>query len=161
VKTAYLGLGSNLGDREGLLRSALERLAADDLVVTAVSSVYETAPVGWIDQPDFLNLAAAIRTSLSPRALLEWCLAVEAGLGRVRGERWGPRTIDIDVLWYEGAELQEPALTLPHPRLTERAFALLPLAEIAPALPLGRGTAALLASVLPADGVVRRGALVR
>ncbi len=161
MKTAYLGLGSNLGDRESLLRSALERLAADDLVITAVSSVYETAPVGWIDQPDFLNLAAAIATALSPRALLERCLAVEAALGRVRAERWGPRTIDIDVLWYEGVVLQEPALTLPHPRLTERAFALLPLAEVAPALSLGRGSAALLASILPADGVVRRGPLAR
>ena len=110
-----------------------------------MSSVYRTPPWGKLDQPDFLNMAALVETTLPARALLALCLEVERGLGRERRERWGPRLIDIDILTYGEATIDEPDLKVPHPRLTERAFALAPLAEIAPRLdgrrPDGRGLA--------------------
>jgi 2-amino-4-hydroxy-6-hydroxymethyldihydropteridine diphosphokinase len=129
---AYLGLGSNLGDREATIRRALELLQADDEIdVTAVSSLKETDPVGYEDQPRFLNGAAALRTELSPRELLERMFAVERQLGRVRtGPRFGPRTIDLDLLLYGQISIDEPGLRVPHPRLAERRFALEPLAEL-------------------------------
>ena len=134
-RAVYLSLGANLGNREETLREAVKRLgAAEGVSVTAVSSVYETEPWGKTDQPRFLNLAAAIRTTLTPEELLALTQSIENALGRVRHERWGARTIDIDVLCFEGVERNTPELTLPHPYMTERAFVLVPLAEIAPAL---------------------------
>jgi 2-amino-4-hydroxy-6-hydroxymethyldihydropteridine diphosphokinase len=140
---AFVGLGSNLGDPEELIASAVELLAGEEgIEVLAVSSLRETDPVGFEDQPRFLNGAAELATDLAPRKLLERLLAIERRLGRIRGEgpRFGPRTIDIDLLLYGEETVQEPGLTLPHPRLHERRFVLEPLAELDPALEVpGRG----------------------
>jgi 2-amino-4-hydroxy-6-hydroxymethyldihydropteridine diphosphokinase len=139
---AYVGLGANLGDREATLERAVELLEQRPGVeVVAVSSFRETDPVGYLDQPRFLNGAVAIETSLAPADLLDELLAVEQELGRVReGPRYGPRTVDLDLLLVDGVVLDEPGLTVPHPRLHERAFALEPLAELDPALVVpGRG----------------------
>ncbi|MGB2695350.1 MAG: 2-amino-4-hydroxy-6-hydroxymethyldihydropteridine diphosphokinase [Dehalococcoidia bacterium] len=126
----YLGLGSNLGDRERNLIVGLRRLAP--LVrIDAVSSLYETDPVGPQDQPSFLNAACQGVTGLRPQALLRHLQEVERDLGRRRGERWGPRTLDLDLLLYGEAIIDEPGLRVPHPALPERAFVLVPLAEIA------------------------------
>jgi 2-amino-4-hydroxy-6-hydroxymethyldihydropteridine diphosphokinase len=146
---AYVGLGANLGDRERNLRRAVELLGAEPgIEVVAVSSFRETDPVGYLDQPRFLNGACAVETDLPPRELLEHLLAVERALGRERGTgpRWGPRTIDLDLLLYGREEVDEPGLTVPHPRLTERSFALEPLLELDPNLhlPDGRGLRELL-----------------
>lgn len=130
---AVLGLGGNLGDRAANLSAAVKALEhLPGTRVTALSSLYETAPVGYADQPDFLNRVAVVETSLSPRALLGSCLGIEAALGRVRGRRFGPRVVDIDLLLYEGVASGDPELTLPHPRMMERAFVLVPLAELFP-----------------------------
>jgi len=133
---AYVGLGANLGDREQMLRRAVERLGeVAGVDVTAVSQLRETDPVGVVDQPRFLNGAAALDTTLAPRALLDALLALERGLGRVRdGRRWGPRTVDLDLLVYGDLSIDEPGLTVPHPRLHERRFVLEPLAELDPEL---------------------------
>jgi len=137
VQTAYLALGSNLADRSRLLADALEHLArSPGNRLTATSPVYETKAVGLADQPDFLNLVARLETDLTPHALLDLCLAIEHRLGRVRRERWGPRTVDIDVLLLGDLTLSDERLTLPHPRMTERAFVLVPLADLAPDLPV-------------------------
>jgi 2-amino-4-hydroxy-6-hydroxymethyldihydropteridine diphosphokinase len=139
---AYVGLGSNLGDREATLRRALELLAATPGVELLVTSRFsETEPVGFIDQPRFLNAAAAVETGLSPRELLERLLEIERELGRTReGPRFGPRTIDLDLLLHGDVVLDEPGLTVPHPRLHERKFALEPLGELEPGLAVpGRG----------------------
>jgi 2-amino-4-hydroxy-6-hydroxymethyldihydropteridine diphosphokinase len=144
VARAYVGLGSNLGDREALLRAALDALAAEPGVeVVAVSTLRETEPVGYLDQPPFLNGVAVLETGLRPRALLDLLLAVEAGLGRDRAAvpAQGPRTVDLDLLLYDDARIREESLQIPHPRLHERAFVLEPLAEVAPGLEVpGRGT---------------------
>lgn len=130
---AYLGLGANLGDREANLREAVRLLGGTPgIEVLRRSSVYETAPVGVTGQPPFLNQVIEVRTTLTPPDLLARALAVEAALGRVRRERWGPRTIDVDILFYGDETLDLPGLTLPHPRLGERAFVLVPLAELLP-----------------------------
>jgi 2-amino-4-hydroxy-6-hydroxymethyldihydropteridine diphosphokinase len=136
VTRAYVGLGANLGDRSAMLRAALEQLAAEPGVsLVAVSSVRETDPVGPVDQPRFLNAAAALDTELSPRELLDRLLGIERRLGRTReGPRFGPRTIDLDLLLYGEERLDEPGLELPHPRLHERLFALEPLFELDPSL---------------------------
>jgi 2-amino-4-hydroxy-6-hydroxymethyldihydropteridine diphosphokinase len=137
VTTAFVGIGSNLGDPESQIASALELLAAEDGVeLVAVSTLRETEPVGYLDQPSFLNGAAQVETDLPPRQLLERLLAIEARLGRVRGAglRFGPRTIDLDLLLYGDETIGEPGLSIPHPRLAERRFALEPLAELAPEL---------------------------
>jgi 2-amino-4-hydroxy-6-hydroxymethyldihydropteridine diphosphokinase len=126
VTVAYVGLGANLGDREATIRAAVAALPG----VFAVSSLRETDPVGNTDQPRFLNGVAALETSLSARELLDVLLSVERGLGRERRERWGPRTIDLDLLLYGDETIDEPGLTVPHPRLHERRFALEPLAEL-------------------------------
>jgi 2-amino-4-hydroxy-6-hydroxymethyldihydropteridine diphosphokinase len=138
VTRAYVGVGANLGDREASLRAAVDLLAGTPGIdVVAVSSFRETDPVGYVDQPRFLNGAVALETELSPRELLEALLAVERSLGRTRdGPRFGPRTIDLDLLAYGEQALEEPGLTVPHPRLGERAFALEPLLELDPALVL-------------------------
>ena len=139
---AFVGLGSNLGEREATLWQALEGLGATEgIEVVAVSSFRETDPVGVVDQPRFVNAAAALETSLSPRELLERLLDVERSLGRDRAveERWGPRTLDLDLLLYGGESIDEPGLEVPHPRLTERAFVLEPLLELDPDLRLPDG----------------------
>jgi 2-amino-4-hydroxy-6-hydroxymethyldihydropteridine diphosphokinase len=142
VVRAYVGLGANLGDREAMLRSALEQLRAEpDVRVTAVSTFLDTAPVGLVDQPRFLNAVAAVETDLGARGLLDRLLGIERRLGRTRaGPRFGPRTIDLDLLLYDDEQIDEPGLQVPHPRLHERLFALEPLAELDPDLILpGRG----------------------
>jgi 2-amino-4-hydroxy-6-hydroxymethyldihydropteridine diphosphokinase len=145
VALAYVGLGANLGDRAATLSRAIELLGGrPGIEIVAVSSFRETAPVGFLDQPMFLNAAVAAEASLEPEALLETLLEVEHALGRVRhGPRFGPRTVDLDLLLYGSVTLERPGLTLPHPRLHERAFALEPLAELDPELVVpGRGTVA-------------------
>ncbi|RXZ79310.1 2-amino-4-hydroxy-6-hydroxymethyldihydropteridine diphosphokinase [Paenibacillaceae bacterium] len=130
-RAAYIALGSNLGDRQGLLEQALQRLDAHPLIhIGQVSSLYETEPVGYMDQPSFLNMAAALRTELPALELLDVMLQVENELGRVREIPNGPRTIDLDLLYYEGVTLETERLTLPHPRMLERAFVLVPLCEL-------------------------------
>jgi 2-amino-4-hydroxy-6-hydroxymethyldihydropteridine diphosphokinase len=140
---SFVGLGANLEDPRGQIEQAIELLAAEDgIELVAVSSLRETDPVGYEDQPRFLNGAAELRTSLGARELLERLLAVERRLGRVRGEgpRFGPRTIDLDLLLYGEELIDEPGLQIPHPRLHERRFALEPLAELDPGLEVpGRG----------------------
>jgi 2-amino-4-hydroxy-6-hydroxymethyldihydropteridine diphosphokinase len=126
----YLGLGANLGDREASLRAAVVELAGH-VTVLETSSTYETAPWGRRDQPAFLNCCVAANTSLAPHALLALLKQIEARLGRVPAERWGPRVIDIDLLLYDDVRIADRDLVVPHPRLAERAFVLVPLAEIA------------------------------
>jgi 2-amino-4-hydroxy-6-hydroxymethyldihydropteridine diphosphokinase len=139
VEVAYIGLGSNLGEREANLRAALERLS--ELGPLRVSSVRETDPVGVADQPKFLNAGAELETDLSPQELLARLLEIERELGRERSSetRWGPRTLDLDLLLYGQETIDAPGLTVPHPRLAERRFALEPLHELAPDLVLPDG----------------------
>ena len=152
--TAYVGLGSNLGNRTGRLAEGLRRLGDDPAVtVVAMSSIYETAPVGVTDQPAFLNCVAELRVTCAARELLQRCLQIEVGMGRVRCERWGPRNIDIDVLFFGGQRIEEPDLILPHPRLAERQFVLVPLAEIAPDQRLPDGRTAAEAADPTAEGI--------
>lgn len=133
---AYIGLGANLGPREVTLLRAADLLAADSGIdVLEISQLRETDPVGDVDQPSFLNGAVAVETTLSPRELLEVLRRVERELGRVRdGERWGPRTIDLDLLLYGDEIVDEEGLRVPHPRLHERRFALEPLVDLEPEL---------------------------
>ena len=140
---AYVGLGSNLGDREATLRDAVDSLsAAPGVTHVTVSTLRETDPVGYLDQPRFLNAAAAVDTTLRPRELLDLLLRIERELGRTRdGLRYGPRTIDLDLLLYGAETVDEPGLTLPHARLHERLFVLEPLAELDSSLEVpGKGT---------------------
>lgn len=135
--TAFIGLGGNIGDPQHAMGVALRALDNDqETQVVRVSSVYRTPPWGRLDQPDFLNAVAHVETTLQPRELLARCLDVERSLKRVRDERWGPRSIDLDVLWFSGRTVSEPGLEIPHPRMLERAFVLVPLSEIAPELDL-------------------------
>jgi 2-amino-4-hydroxy-6-hydroxymethyldihydropteridine diphosphokinase len=135
---AFVGLGSNLGDRWSHLRRAVDQLRAGNRApVTAVSRVYETAPVGGPEGQDpYLNVVVelAVHPGADPYRLLEECRRLEAAAGRVRSVRWGPRTLDVDVLWIDGVVLAEPDLTVPHPRWRQRRFVLAPLAELAPDL---------------------------
>ncbi len=147
TERVFLSLGSNLGDRRANLEEALRRLEAEGVRVVRRSSWYETDPVGYTDQPAFLNLVVEVRTHLDPHQLLACAQRVEASLGRVRGVRWGPRTVDVDLLLYGSRVLDAAGLTLPHPRLRERAFVLVPLCEVAPDLVLPDGTP--VASLLP------------
>ena len=127
---AYLGIGSNLGDRLAHLQFAVDGLAATDgIEVVAVSAVYETDPVGP-EQPDYLNAVVAVDTTCSPRGLLDAGHRLEAGAHRVRGERWGPRTLDVDVLLFGDEQIDEPDLVIPHPGWLERDFVLAPLADL-------------------------------
>lgn len=134
---AYVGLGSNLGDREALVREAAELIGA-----TRLSSIVETEPWGYADQPRFLNAVAEVETPLTARELLDALLDVERRLGRERGgPRWGPRTIDLDLLLYGDERIDEPGLVVPHPRIDERLFVLEPLAELDPSVKIpGKGT---------------------
>ncbi|HEV2653992.1 MAG TPA: 2-amino-4-hydroxy-6-hydroxymethyldihydropteridine diphosphokinase, partial [Ktedonobacteraceae bacterium] len=127
----HLALGSNLGDRRGNLAAALQRLR-DVVDIEAVSSVYETEPVGYLEQPRFLNIACCGKTGLSAQELLHYTQAIETTLGRQPSFRNGPRPIDIDILLYDNLRVKEEELTIPHPRMAERAFVLVPLAEISP-----------------------------
>jgi 2-amino-4-hydroxy-6-hydroxymethyldihydropteridine diphosphokinase len=138
---AYVGLGSNLGDREATLLRALELLDAEaGVAVTAVSALRDTEPVGYVNQPRFLNGVAVVDTELPARELLDRLLIVERSLGRRRdGPRFGPRTVDLDLLLYGDATIEEPGLSVPHPRLGERRFVLEPLAELDPSLTLPDG----------------------
>jgi 2-amino-4-hydroxy-6-hydroxymethyldihydropteridine diphosphokinase len=130
---AFIGLGSNLDEPElQLLRAFDELNALPDTRLVSHSSLYRSAPLGYLDQPDFVNAVAQLDTGLAPRQLLEALLALEQRHGRVRDFLNGPRTLDLDVLLYDGLTLHEPGLTLPHPRIQDRAFVLLPLLEIAP-----------------------------
>lgn len=130
---AVIGLGANLGEREENIRRALEAVTALPYTrVRRVAPFYETEPVGYLDQPQFVNTVAEVETGLSPRAFLGACLGIEAGLGRVRTFRNAPRVVDIDLLVMEGVRMEEEELTLPHPRMAERAFVLLPLETLYP-----------------------------
>jgi 2-amino-4-hydroxy-6-hydroxymethyldihydropteridine diphosphokinase len=153
---AWLGLGGNVGDPETAMAAALGALdARDDCAVVAVSGLYRTPPWGVTDQPDFFNACAAVDTTLSARALLDVCLGTEAEFHRVRTRRWGPRTIDIDILVYGDDEIDEEGLHVPHPRMTERAFVMVPLAEIAANLEVGGRTVGEWAADCDATGMDR------
>ena len=147
---AYVGIGANLGPREETLRRAVDLLGrADGVEVVGVSELRETDPVGVVDQPPFLNGAVALETTLPARDLLDLLLEIERSLGRVRGERWGPRIVDLDLLVYGNGVVDEPGLHVPHPRLHERRFALEPLTDLNPELEIpGRGTVSALLTAL-------------
>lgn len=152
---AYVGLGSNLADPRAQIERALQNLARMPRSRLLLRSrLYRSAPWGVLDQPEFVNAAAAIETALPPRELMQAMLAIEREAGRDRsGERWGPRVLDLDLLLYGALTLDEPALRVPHPHLHERAFVLLPLAEIAPHLEVpGRGPISTLLAHLDASG---------
>jgi 2-amino-4-hydroxy-6-hydroxymethyldihydropteridine diphosphokinase len=152
---AFLGLGSNVGDRAYWLAAAIHRLEGAGVRIARRSRIYETPAWGKTDQPDFLNQVLEVETRLSPGALLERCQAVERALGRVRAERWGPRTIDVDLLLYDEIAVSRPGLVVPHPELHRRAFVLVPLLELRPhlKLPDGRALAPLL-DTLPERGAI-------
>jgi 2-amino-4-hydroxy-6-hydroxymethyldihydropteridine diphosphokinase len=156
LRTAYLGLGSNVGDREAHLRAAIEMLGARGVEVDAVSSAYETEPVGEvIDQPDFLNAAVRARTGLEPEELLDVCKEIEAERGRdLDAARHSPRPLDVDLLLLGDLSLSTGRLTLPHPEVTSRRFVLVPLLELDPGLELLDGTR--LADALDALGPGQR-----
>lgn len=157
---AALALGSNLGDREAHLARAVQALSMQEGVdVTALSSLWETPPWGVEDQPYFLNGCVLIETTLSAFSLLELCLSIERASGRERGMRWGPRTLDVDIIFYGDTEMTTDRLTLPHPRMKDRPFVLAPLAEIAPAkVMLGRTVEDHLKAA-GSEGLVRVGSL--
>jgi len=140
---AFLGLGSNLGNRVENIRSAVRLMSNNpDIRIIAVSSFYESAAIGYTDQPDFVNTVIEIETTLPAMELLGFVLQTENTLGRIRNQRWGPRVIDIDILIYDELTMRTDALTVPHPRMLERAFVIVPLAEIEPHLVLQNGRTA-------------------
>ena len=146
-RTGYLSLGSNLGDRQGKLKKAIAALS-ERVKIIRVSRIYETAPMGLTEQPDFLNPVVEIETDLPAKELLQDAKAIEQILGRQAGPRWGPRAIDIDILLLGEENISEPGLKIPHPHMTERAFVMVPLAELAPELVVGRETAMAIATRL-------------
>lgn len=154
---AYLALGANIGDTRESMRTAARMIQESGAcLVTAASSLYITKPVGLEDQPDFLNAVVEVETALSPRELLDHCRKTEEGMGRQRTIRWGPRVIDIDILLYADRRIHDNDLVIPHPRMTERAFVLVPLAEIAPGVEVAPGlTAREAAARLSSEGVER------
>lgn len=155
LRSAFIGLGSNLEDPAAQLDRALAALAArGDLRLDAVSSYYRTAPWGETAQPAFVNAAARLETALSPEALLDVLIAIESAAGRRRELRWGPRTLDLDLLLYGDARIDEPGLVVPHPRMHLRAFVLVPLAEVAPEAEVpGQGRVDALLAAVDASGV--------
>ena len=158
MNTVYLSIGTNMGDREANLKLAVKLLAeAEDVTIEAVSSIYETAPVGFVDQASFLNIAVRLSSSLSPSDMLRLCQKVEQELGRVREFRWGPRIIDLDILLYNHENIETESLIVPHERMFERAFVLVPLMEIGvPATgQLRRAHEALESMDIQKEGVVR------
>ncbi|MCB9007185.1 MAG: 2-amino-4-hydroxy-6-hydroxymethyldihydropteridine diphosphokinase [Ardenticatenaceae bacterium] len=154
MQAIYLGLGTNLGDRAANLQAAVIGLAKE-LVITAVSPLYQTAPWGVTDQPDFINMCLAAETALSPIELLTFIKDLEVEIGRLPSKRWGPRLIDIDLLFYANQILETENLKIPHPELAERAFVLCPLADIAPNFvhPVLRQTIAALAAKVGDEGI--------
>lgn len=157
VEDVFVGLGGNVGDSESLLRGALREIAAmPGTSLVATSSFYRSKPIGKTDQRDFINAVARLKTEMPPRKLLVELHRIETRNGRVRDEKNGPRTIDLDLLLYGDSVLDEPGLTLPHPRMHERAFVLLPLCELAPKITIpGRGNAMNLLASLPNQGVIK------
>lgn len=154
--TAYIGLGSNMGDREALLADAIRFVGQHPGIrVEACSAVYETAPVGYLEQPAFLNMALRAETVLPPKELLLFMLEVELALERKREVRWGPRTIDLDLLLYDNLNIETADLCLPHPRMLERAFVLIPLRDVLlyNALPLAESIAERLEQLEGKEGV--------
>lgn len=161
MSRALLGLGANLGEREDTLARAVESIGAlPRTTVTRVSSLYETAPVGYTDQPDFLNIVVELDTTLSPHALLGGCLGIEAALGRRRTFRNAPRVVDIDLLRYDDQTCEDADLVLPHPRMEERAFVLAPLAELFPDKTVGGWDFSAFLEQCAGQGVRRIGTLV-
>lgn len=157
MANVFIALGGNIGDRSANLAAALERLAVL-MTIEKRSAVYETAPKYVTDQPAFLNMAVVGETELAPESLLDALKDIEQALGRVEGQRFGPRPIDLDILFYDDLQIDTPRLTVPHPRLHERRFVLAPLADIAPtcAHPASGQTVAEMLSALPPDDDVRR-----
>ena len=157
MNIAYVALGANLGDPSATIRAAFGALAnLPESRVTRCSSLYRTAPVGNTEQPEFINAVAALETTLAPESLLDALLDIEARFGRIRAEKNGPRTLDLDLLLYNNQQLNLPRLTLPHPRLHLRAFVLHPLAELAPDLQLpGRGSIAAWLPAVANQGISR------
>lgn len=158
IARAFIGLGGNLGDARQTLEAAIARLADHpDLVLVGRSAFYRTAPWGVLNQPDFVNAAVSVDTALAPHALLDLLLETERAFGRVRdGERWGPRTLDLDLLLHGAASIHDERLDIPHPRMAQRAFVLLPLADLDPALDIpGQGRVASLLEKLDTHGCER------
>lgn len=154
MKTAYLGLGSNVGERLEQLESAIKILDnVEGVQVSQISSVYETEPVGYVNQPNFLNLCVEVKTELTPQQLLQQCFYTEQQLHRVRDIRWGPRTLDVDILLYEDEIIEEENLIVPHPRMRERAFVLTPLSDIAADVVEPRTQLSISELVIPDDTV--------
>ncbi|GAA0261337.1 2-amino-4-hydroxy-6-hydroxymethyldihydropteridine diphosphokinase [Rhodanobacter caeni] len=152
---AFIALGSNLGDPRQQVLDAMEALQAlPDSHVLQRSKLYRTPPWGVLDQPDFVNAVVVIDTGLAPHALLDALHAIEQQAGRVRVQRNGPRTLDLDLLYMDGVQIDDTRLTVPHPRIAERAFVLLPLADVAPGLPLPAGTVAQLLARIDIHGCV-------
>lgn len=151
---ATLGLGSNIGDRVGNIEEAIGRLTADGAIkLVARSRFYRTAPWGVTDQDWFVNACIAIKTDVSARELLARCQAVENGMARVRIQRWGPRNIDVDILTFRDQKIDEPDLVVPHPRIAERAFVLVPLKDVAPDLKIAGASLDEMVSRLDASDV--------
>ena len=135
MRRAFISIGSNIGDRLDHLKGAIRALHSHEgISVLSVSSIYETAPVGYTEQADFLNLAIGLETELGAHELLAVCQEIEQELGRVRDIRWGPRTVDLDILLYNNEVIEVEGLEVPHPRMNERSFVLVPLLEIVPAI---------------------------
>ncbi|HEY4600529.1 MAG TPA: 2-amino-4-hydroxy-6-hydroxymethyldihydropteridine diphosphokinase [Cerasibacillus sp.] len=150
MNRVYLGLGTNIEPRKSHLEKALEQLKQNEAItIVKQSNRYETAPVGYTEQADFLNMVVEIKTTLSPELLLDRCQTIEKELGRERTIRFGPRTIDLDILLYNEENIKTERLTVPHPRMHERGFVLIPLAEIAPHIKIGEETIDKLLNKLP------------
>lgn len=156
AEEVLIGLGGNIGDPLEAMRSALKAMDENpNCKVERVSSIWKTPPWGVTDQPDFFNACAAISTTLEPRAFLDLCLSIEKNLKRIRDLRWGPRSIDIDILFFGDRMISEEGLTVPHPRIADRAFVLVPLAEVAPHAKIAGHSIAQLAAKADVSGMSR------